>query len=243
VIDEPDNAAIDLFETLGGGSIGYSVKPLLEESAPRLTSLPLIPGPGSQQSGLLGVYVPVNPLAAAHRHAGLGFSDYLLVLSDRPATPMVAPPTPAVAWLTARFHRQYVVVIEGGTAAVWKGRALRGIVGVDTRIDLWRLIAHAWATVDLAPGQIIARECVESLRFGTPIVVPRDAPGSAPAHANEGGGFTFSEVAELFECVEQVFVSSERARCSRQGATYANSLYGDPVSFVGRVSSLLSIAG
>ena len=240
VIDEPSKPAVDLFEALGDGSIGYSVSRLLQEGAPGLTPLPLLPGRGSQPSGPLGVYVPVNPLAATHRHAGLGFSGYLLVLSDRSSTPMVAPPTPAVAWLTARFHRQYVVAIEGGRAAVWKGRALRGIVGVDSRIDLWRLIAHAWATVDLAPGQIIARECVESLRFGTPIIVPGDAPSPAAMHAGAGGGFTFSDLTELLECVERMLVPAERERCSSQGSDYANSLYGDPVSFVDRVSSLLS---
>ena len=57
-----------------------------------------------------------------------------------------------VAWLTARFPDKEVVVVEDATAAVWRGRVLRGIVDVYTRTDLWRLVAHARVTVDLAPG-------------------------------------------------------------------------------------------
>ena len=65
-------------------------------------------------SEMLGMHVPMNPLAGAHRHAGLGFTGYVLVLSDRPQAPAVQPPTPAVAWLTSRFHDRYIVVVEGG---------------------------------------------------------------------------------------------------------------------------------
>ena len=120
--------------------------------------------------------MPINPLAATHRHNGLGFTGYLLVLSDRVGSPEVSPPTPMAAWLTARFPDKEVVVVEDAAAAVWRGRVLRGIVDVYTRTDLWRLVAHARVTVDLSPGPIIARECVESLRFGTPIVVPQTVP-------------------------------------------------------------------
>jgi hypothetical protein len=241
VFDQPGEAAAALFKAFGGGSATYSVRRGDGAGVTGMMPLPLLPGTEPGLSGVLDVYVPVNPLAATSRHGGLGFADYLLVLSDRPATPAVSPPTAAVAWLTARFHRRHVVVIEGGSAAVWKGRALRGVVGVETRIDLWRLMAHAFAMVDLAPGDIIARECIESLRFGTPILIPSDAPGAAHAHA--GGGFTFSGAPELLERVEQLLDRSERELCSRRGAEYANSRYGDSPAFVTGVARALHLAG
>ncbi len=37
------------------------------------------------------------------------------------ARPDVSPPTPMVAWLTARFPDKEVVVVEDATAAVWRG--------------------------------------------------------------------------------------------------------------------------
>ncbi len=84
-------------------------------------------------------------------------------------------PPPAAAWVSSAFHDDWVVVVENAVASAWKGRALRGEVPIDTRMDLWRLVAHANACIDLAPGPYIARECVEALRFGTPIVVPEQS--------------------------------------------------------------------
>jgi hypothetical protein len=239
VFDEPEEKAGALFEAFGGGAPAYSLTPLAGDGLAGLTAWPLVPDPGRGPSETAGVYVPVNPLAAEHRHGGFGFTGYILVLTDRPSRPRPAPPTPAVAWLTARFHRQFVVVVEGGRAAAWRGRALRGVVSVDSRIDLWRLMAHASAMVDLAPGPLIGRECVESLRFGTPIIVPRDAAGSAPAHAEAGGGFTFSGAPELLDAVEQLLIPSERDPRSRRGALYANYHYGDPAAFVAAVARVL----
>ncbi len=133
----------------------------------------------------ISVHVPVNRLAERHRHHGLGFTDYLLVLGCRAGRQ--AEPPPAAAWLSSAFTEADVVVVEDAVASAWKGRALRGSVSVDTRMDLWRLIAHANVCVDLAPGATIARECIEALRFGTPIIVP-ERSGPAEVHALAGGG-------------------------------------------------------
>jgi hypothetical protein len=141
------------------------------------------------------------------------------------------------AWLTARFPDKEVVVVEDATAAVWRGRVLRGIVDVYTRTDLWRLVAHARVTIDLAPGPIIARECVESLRFGTPIVVPEKS--AARPHAEAGGGMTFSGYPELLTGVAHLFDESVRAAMSSRGRSYADTHYGDPRAFVDSVARAL----
>jgi hypothetical protein len=176
-------------------------------------------------------------MARAHRHTGLGFTGYILVLTDRPSTPPTTPPTPTAAWLTARFPEQYIVVVEGGAAVVWKGRALRGVVPVDSRTDLWRLLAHASMTVDLGPGDIVARECIESLRLGTPIVVPANTVGAV--HARAGGGLTYVDVSDLLAGVERLLRESERVPFSRDGTRYADSAYGDPRTFVAGVAGAL----
>jgi hypothetical protein len=131
-----------------------------EATNPAWQRLPLVGGHDPVE-----VHVPVNRLAEHHRHHGFGFTEYLLVLSDR--TGAHEEPPAAAAWLSAAFPKADVVVLEDAVASAWKGRALRGKVTVDTRMDLWRLFAHANACIDLAPGPHIARECVESLRFGT----------------------------------------------------------------------------
>lgn len=187
----------------------------------------------------VGLHVPVHALAAAQRHVGLGFVDYLLVLGDRgPEAVGDAEPTALARWLAARFADRHLVVVENATASVWRSRSLRGTVSVDTRVDLWRLVAHARLTVDLAPGPLIARECVESLRYGVPIVVP--AGGAAARLAARGGGLWFDDEAELLGCVEALDDQVLRDALGRQGTAVADAWYGDPDRFVERVSRALA---
>jgi hypothetical protein len=150
----------------------------------------------------LDVPVPVNALASERSHNGFGFTDYVIVLTDRPGRLDPSPPTPAVAWLTARFPTERIVVVEGARAAVWQGRALRGSIAVDSRTDLWRLIAHARVTVDLQPGPVIARECAESLQFGVPVVMP--VASVNPLRSAPGHRATFADTAELLQCVDRI---------------------------------------
>jgi hypothetical protein len=184
----------------------------------------------------VGVHVPVNRLAEQHRHHGFGFTDYLLVLSDR--TGDHEEPPAAAAWLGAAFHGADVVVLEDAVASAWKGRTLRGEVPVDTRMDLWRLLAHANVCIDLAPGAHIARECVEALRFGTPVIVP-DKPGPGAVHARSSGGATFQDPSELLEAAASFQNEAHRAQVSAAARLYADTHYGDPAALVRRLRDLV----
>jgi hypothetical protein len=183
---------------------------------------------------LRGPFVPVDPGAMAHRHHGFGFTGYVLVLSDR-EEPRDDPPS-AVAWLTSAFHDRYVVLVESAVASAWRGRSLRGTTSVDTRMDLWRLVAHAGVCVDLAPGPYVARECVEALRLGTPIIVPQSAPAAA-AHARASGGGSFSDTWGLIEATDKL--GAEVAEASARARDFADEVYGDPSGFVGHLEQLL----
>jgi hypothetical protein len=188
----------------------------------------------------LGVHVPVNRLAERHRHHGFGFTGYLLVLSDR--TGSQGEPPPAADWLGSAFQDADVVVVEDAVAWAWKGRTLRGSVSVDTRMDLWRLLAHANVCVDLAPGPHIARECIEALRFGTPIIVPQGS-GPGAEHARSGGGATFLDESELLEAAATYLSDAVRAQASASARRYADRLYGDPAALVRRLGDLLGQDG
>lgn len=233
VVDEVDPSARALVERYAPSRFAFSVAPTAEGDGAHLRDLGLVATDGNG----LGPHVPINPLAAQHRHMGLGFTGYILVLTDRSGDPAVDPPTPFVGWLTSRFYDEHVIVIEGGTAAVWKGRALRGVITVDTRTDLWRLLAHAQMTVDLAPGEIIARESIESLRLGTPVVVP-DAT-VATAHAHGGGGLVFADEGEMLAGVETLLDRNARDSFSKEGSRYADAVYGDPARFVKKLAGRL----
>ncbi len=182
------------------------------------------------------VHVPVNPLAERHRHHGFGFTGYQLVLSGGAGAG--DEPPPAVAWLTAAFHDADVLVVEDAVASAWRGRALRGRVAVDTRMDLWRLLAHANVCIDLAPGPYVARECVEALRFGTPIIVPEQS-GPAVVHALAGGGSTFGDPEDLIGAAARMQSAANRSAASVAGRRYADARFGDAGAPVTQLRALL----
>jgi hypothetical protein len=186
--------------------------------------------------GSVGVYVPVNPLAERHRHHGFGFTGYLLVLSGRAAAE--DEPPPEVAWLSAAFTDEHVVLVEQAAASAWRARALRGRVSVDTRMDLWRLLAHAAVCVDLGPGDLVARECIEALRLGTPVVAPA---GGAPvaALAAAGAAVTYGDAGELVDAVGALRDAPTRRAASERGRRHADAQHGDPARSVERLGQLL----
>ncbi len=236
IVDEPDQSALALLGLYAPECAVHAISPSAGDQGP-ISSLQFAESSESGGPDFIGLHVPINPLAATHRHSGLGYTGYILVLSDRIGASDVNPPTAMAAWLTARFPTLEVVVIEDATAAVWRGRVLRGVVSVFTRTDLWRLLAHARVTIDLAPGRIIARECIESLRFGTPIIVPEQS--AAQPHADAGGGFTFADVPELLACVARLCDEPTRATMSTKGRSYADAHYGDQNYFVETVARAL----
>jgi hypothetical protein len=236
VVDELDRTSLALLDAFAPGHALHAISGARADQ-PGVLSLRFT-GASDDAPDFIRLHVPINQIAATHRHNGLGFTGYLLVLTDREGSPDTSPPTPMVAWLTARFPDSNVVVVEDATAAVWRGRVLRGVVPVYTRTDLWRLIAHARVTIDLAPGRIIARECIESLRFGTPIIVP--AQSAARPHAEAGGGMTFAGYPELLACVTRLFDEDVRATMSEDGRHYADAQYGDQQVLVGSVTRALA---
>ena len=94
----------------------------------------------------------------------------------------------------------------------------------------------AWArvTVDLRPGTLFARRCVDSLLYGTPIVVPHDS--RAREHAERGrGGLWFADPGELTWCVEALLEPEVHDSFARQGQAYAEEEYGSTDRFIDRV--------
>ena len=204
--------------------------------APPWRRLSLVPDPGLPDLSPLGPYVPVNPLAAKHRHHGFGFTGYVLILSDAEEG---ADPPAAADWIGTAFPGIDVVVVGEGNASAWRECSLRGRVGVDTRTDLWRLMAHAMVCIDLAPGSLIGRECVEALRYGTPVIVPGDA-GPASVHAYASSGHTFSDVDQLVAAALEMRDPEKRSNASASGKAYADEYFGNPDRYVATLAALLS---
>jgi len=215
---------------------GFYLTAAGESVAPLWTQLSLVPEPGLPNGSALAPYVPINPLAAEHRHHGFGFTGYVLILSDPEEG---ADPPAAAEWIGSALPETELVVVADGTASAWKEGTLRGRVGIDARTDLWRLMAHASVCVDLAPGRLIGLECVEALRFGTPVIVPSDC-GPATVHAHASSGHTFADPAELVAGTLEMQVPEKRADASASGKAYADEYFGDPERFVEMLAALVS---
>jgi hypothetical protein len=237
VIDELTEEVTALLSEVGPRTVFFLSAGPGAPDTPSWRRLHLVHPDESDALPWVDVHVPVNPLAREHRHHGFGFTDYQLILSDHSGT-QEGPPS-AVAWLSAAFPAAEIVLLKDGIASAWKGRALRGKVSVDTRMDLWRLVAHAAVCVDLAPGAQIARECIEALRFGTPIIVPQNS-GPAETHARAGGGSTFGDPGELIAAVGDLQIERNRSAASEAGRRYADARYGDAGGVVERLRTLLA---
>ncbi len=206
----------------------------------------LLPDEGDTSTGpsvhRIGLYARVHPGASARRHYGLrAISDYLLVLGDRTGAPLDPWPSRRARWLLARFPRRYLVVVEGGTARIWRSRSCVGEFGVHTRMDLWILMAQATGVVDLLPGEVFARECVESLRYGVPVAVPDGS--AADGLANGGGGLRFTSTAELLSCADALFDPATRDPLAARGREVADRWYGDPDALLRRLDGVLGALG
>lgn len=178
------------------------------------------------------VALGINRAAVDHRLVGLThFDDYVLFLRGFPAgTPETEPPLdhqqlrhdiggPAVAevalaaWRITGDRRSYVV------------RA------APSRANLLRLLSHAVATVDLRPPALLAREVLESLLVGTPVVARRSSIGAEHV-AQSGGGTEFNGYREMIAAVRALREGGAGGELGRRGRSWATEHHGDQRGFV-----------
>ena len=107
-----------------------------------------------------------------------------------------------------------------------------------TRVNLWRLMAHALVTVDLRPPGPLGREAIESMMLGTPVVVPDESAAMEHARA-ASGGLWYRNPGELLDSVSALMDGRLRYRLSLQGREYATATHGQMEDFVTRMSNLV----
>ena len=242
LVEATDGAGRALAASMAPGSPVWAVG-RTGSSGGRLLAVDL--GTGTEEGGhgapglhRVGLYARVHPGARTRRHYGLRSTpEYLLVLGDRLGMPESPWPSARVRWTLARFPRHHVVVVEGGIARAWRSRSCVAQFEVHTRMDLWILMARALGVVDLLPGDVFARECVEALRYGVPVAVPEGS--AADGLVRSGGGLDFSSTAELLTCVDALFDPPTREALSSAGKEVADRWYGDPDGLVARIAEIL----
>ena len=108
-----------------------------------------------------------------------------------------------------------------------------------TRVNLWRLMAHAEFTVDLRPGTPFGREAIESMLFSSPPIVPENS--SAHAHVLQAnGGLWYNSPGELLD-LANCLIDDEHLRSNFRdnGFAYAKGHHEQMEDFVERTRRLI----
>lgn len=175
---------------------------------------------------------PVNEQAAASVLAGTSsFGPYVVVIAGWHEDPASAP-APGHDYIRAVTGDVSVAEVRHGRWLVSeRGRHFR-VRWPASRINLWRLMASAIATMDLRPPGPIGREVIESLLFATPVVVPAGSVAAEHAAASNGG-LWYDSVGDGLEAL--AFFVGDAARASRfgeAGRKWAVREHGDTERFV-----------
>ncbi|HTW99375.1 MAG TPA: hypothetical protein VMD59_11390 [Acidimicrobiales bacterium] len=107
-----------------------------------------------------------------------------------------------------------------------------------SRVNLWRLLAHARAVVDVRPPGAVGREAIEAMMLGVPTVVPDGT--AAKAHLEAGnGGLWYADHAELVEEVRALADDALHDSLARCGESYGEATHGQIDDFVTRMGELV----
>ena len=181
----------------------------------------------------IGAPMAANPSALTEPNGWVGSDDYILVVTGS-ASDEDHVETDLSRLIRLRFPDTPVGISHTDSFSVWRKGQLHEGWAVERPSDMARLMAWARVTVDLHPGPLFARRCVDSLLFGTPIVVPHDS--LAREHAERGrGGLWFANASELTWCIDALLDDPTRDAFGRQGRAYAEDEYGSTDRFIDRV--------
>ncbi|MHB8329883.1 MAG: glycosyltransferase [Acidimicrobiales bacterium] len=188
----------------------------------------------------VGVPLAANPSVQREPNTHLGEREYALVVTGgRGDDSSWAAALTRV--LGVRFPQRHVAVSALDRLAVFHDGEIVETAAVERGTDLLRLVAWARMMVDLRPGTLFARRCVESLHYATPIVVPESS--RAREHAESGaGGLWFEGPSDLTGCVEALFDSDTADALGQQGKAYAELHYGTTESFMTRLAAVVGPA-
>jgi glycosyltransferase involved in cell wall biosynthesis len=101
-----------------------------------------------------------------------------------------------------------------------------------SRLDVWRWISRSVGVIDPHPHRLLGRDVLESMMFGTPVVVPAEG-GASREHAQVGnGGLWYRTEAELLAGIGALLDPDTRRDLSEQGRDYATNGFTDTDRYV-----------
>ena len=187
----------------------------------------------------LDLALPLNRGAAHHRLFGVRwFGRYVVLLRAFPGGGPRHYRGPTHEYVRQVLGRVAVAEVDDGRWRITDGEHHLLLPVNPTRVNLWRLMEHAVATIDLRPPGPIGREALESMLLRTPAVVPEGS--AAHAHvAAASGGLWYQDIGECLDATRILLDRPLRDRLGAQGEAYAAAHHGDSASFVRRVAELV----
>jgi hypothetical protein len=188
----------------------------------------------------LRLSLPVNKPAAASGLAGVAsFGSYVLVVSGFPEDDPEIGRCPPHEFLTRVLGGVSVAEMRHGRWLVSEAGRHFDVVFSPTRMNAWRLMARAIATIDVRPGGPIGREAIESLLLGTPVVVPEGTVAAEHAAASNGG-LWYRTAGEMVDAARELVTNEPlRTALGTAGREWAERNHNDMDGFVEDAQALV----
>jgi len=211
----------------------------VSHSGERRAVLTACPQRPAEEVRPVGCGFTINRGAAANRLFGVRFfGTYVLSLREFPPGGPRWARSVTHDVLRSTVGKISVAEIDGDTWRISDKDNTLLLPVSPSRVNLWRLMAHAVATVDQRPAGPIGRESIESMLLGTPVVVPDY--GAAREHAADAdGGLWYADAGELVDAVRVLADRRLRRPFSLQGREWAERTHGRMDEFVDRAAALV----
>lgn len=187
----------------------------------------------------LDVAFPINRPAAEQLMVGMShFDRFVVLMTGFPDGSPGAVRSPGHDYVRRSLGPIAVAEVALGRWSVSDRRQSRLVPVKASRPNLWKLLSHAEVCLDLRPQGIVARETIESLLLGTPVVVPEGTVAAEHAERSNGG-LWYRDYGELFDAAKAILDDALlRARLSECGRAWAESVHGDQRRFSEQVARL-----
>jgi len=187
----------------------------------------------------LAVALPLNRLGASARLAGSApFHRYVLLLQGFPPGSPADPSALPLDYLSSLLGDLAIAHVTHRAWSLRDRTRTHTVPFAPSRMNLWRLMAQAVATVDLRPPSFFGRESLESLLLGTPIVV-RQASTAQEYAESSGGGLWYTSPGEMIGCIGALLDDTTRARLAERGRDFGEAEHGSHDRFVAEVAAFV----
>jgi hypothetical protein len=188
----------------------------------------------------LDVALTLNRSATEHGLFGVTwFGEYVLLIRRFPASAPRFDRAVTHELLRAVLGDIAIAEVDGAKWRVTDFVNTASLPVNPTRVNLWRLMAHAQFTVDLRPPGPFGREALESMLFSSPPIVPEGSAAHAHVEAADGG-LWYRNPGEVLDLASTLIDDDGLlARLRSNGLRYSVAHHEEMAAFVARTNALV----